>query len=103
MGQKNLTMKLLAVFGLTKASVWIHPEVRAANRALGIPIEVYDFDCVYNCTVELIREEVRCMKFEEGSPEYDQCLMDSRENYQQCMTIDGCLQADGTCAKRCLP
>lgn len=96
-------MKLLAFVALAEASVWIHPEVVAANRALGIPMEDMPGECFFKCTMDLAREEIRCGKHEIGSPEEAQCLADAEANFEACLKVDGCIQADGTCANRCIP
>ena len=96
-------MKLFAFLAVAEASVWIHPQVRAANKALGIPMEELPGVCFFQCTGDLAREEIRCGKHELDSPEYEQCMIDAEANFMQCISVDGCIQADGTCAERCIP
>ena len=96
-------MKLFAFLAVAEASVWIHPQVRAQNRAMGIPMEELPGVCFFQCTGDLAREEIRCGKHELDSPEYNQCMQDAEDNWEQCIMADGCIQADGTCANRCIP
>merc|ERR1712154_180677 len=104
MGFQNIKeMKLFAFLAAVEASVWIHPEVRAANRALGIPMEELPGICLMECMFQAARESIRCEKHDHESPEYTQCLADVEDNAKQCISVDGCIQADGTCANRCIP
>ena len=79
-------MKLFAFLSIADCSVWIHPEVRAANRALGIPMEDPPGVCFIRCTVEYSKEDYRCNKHEYGTPEYDMCVEYAYNNWYQCVT-----------------
>ena len=96
-------MKLFAILATAQATHWIHPEVVAANRALGIPMDSLPGECWMMCTVDAARESIRCEKHEEGSIEKEQCFADAESNFYQCMKVDGCIVADGTCVIRCIP
>lgn len=54
-------MKLFCL-AVAQASMWIHPEVRAANRAMGIQMEELPGECYFRCTFVRLREETRCEK-----------------------------------------
>ena len=96
-------MKLFAIIATAQATQWIHPEVVAANRALGIPMESLPGECFFRCMGDMVRESIRCEKHEEGSIEKEQCFADAESNMEQCVKADGCLVADGSCMLKCTP
>ena len=97
-------MKLFAFLAAVEATVWIHPEVIAANRALGIPTESVPGVCLFQCMGDLIREDIRCeAKYGFGTPEYELCFSDAETNLESCLRADGCIAVDGSCSKICIP
>ena len=96
-------MKLFAILATAQATQWIHPEVVAANRALGIPMDSMPGQCFFTCAMAMARESIRCEKHEEGSIEKEQCFADAESNFEQCMKVDGCIVADGSCMIKCIP
>ena len=103
-------MKLFCLVAIgANASVWIHPQVAAKLRAERNDLQDKWPDwapgkCLWDCSVLYVQDEIECYKqFEEGTVEHAECMKPVDEAFDACVRVDGCIQADGTCGKRCLP
>ena len=86
-------MKIFAFLAIAEASVWIHPEVQAANKALGIRDGELPGKCFFECTIEAARESIRCdLKYDPESEELAACYDEANQNWENCVTVDGCVQ-----------
>ena len=58
-------------------------------------------ECLLDCTGELMRKDLQCLfEFEHLSEEYLRCMEGPYAEYEECLRVDGCIEADGTCMNR---